>query len=94
MTQKGLPSKVAKRMTFEEQLTRETWTRKKQHTNKPSWHTSKGLYLKSRDEIALRGRAVTPQVLLRVFTQDYTNKTHHHMWFKLSKIHQTWESRS
>jgi hypothetical protein len=25
MTQKGLPSEVAKRMTFEEQLTRETW---------------------------------------------------------------------
>jgi hypothetical protein len=25
MTQKGLPSEVATRMTFEEQLTRETW---------------------------------------------------------------------
>jgi hypothetical protein len=25
MTLKGLPSEVAKRMTFEEQLTRETW---------------------------------------------------------------------
>jgi hypothetical protein len=25
MTQKGLPSEVAKRMTFKEQLTRETW---------------------------------------------------------------------
>ena len=65
MTQKGLPSEVAKRMTFKEQLTRETWTRKEQHTSTPSWHPSKGLYLKSRDEIPLRGRAVTPQVLLR-----------------------------
>jgi hypothetical protein len=32
---KGLPSKVAKRMTFEEQLTRETWLKEnatQQHT--------------------------------------------------------------
>jgi hypothetical protein len=28
MTQKGLPSEVAKGMTFEEQLTRETWIKK------------------------------------------------------------------
>jgi hypothetical protein len=35
MTLKGLPSEVAKRMTFEEQLTRETWLKEKatsQHT--------------------------------------------------------------
>jgi hypothetical protein len=35
MTQKGLPSEVAKRMTFEEQLTRETWIKEEtthQHT--------------------------------------------------------------
>jgi hypothetical protein len=35
MTQKGLPSEVAKRMTFEEKLTRETWTKEEatyQHT--------------------------------------------------------------
>jgi hypothetical protein len=35
MTQKGLPSKVAKRMTFEEQLTRETGIKEEttyQHT--------------------------------------------------------------
>jgi hypothetical protein len=59
-------------MTFEEQLTRETWIKERvayQHIFK---HPSKGLYLKSRDEIPLRGRAVTPQVLLRVSTQGYT----------------------
>jgi hypothetical protein len=51
-------------MTFEEQLTKKKLEqRKKQHTNAPSWHPSRGLYLKSRDEIPLRGRAVTPQVL-------------------------------
>jgi hypothetical protein len=35
MTQKGLPSEVAKRMTFAEQLTRETWIKEgttHQHT--------------------------------------------------------------
>jgi hypothetical protein len=35
MTQKGLPSKVAKRMAFEEHLTRETWIKEEathQHT--------------------------------------------------------------
>jgi hypothetical protein len=35
MTQKGLPFEVAKRMTFEEQLTRETWIKEgatHQHT--------------------------------------------------------------
>jgi hypothetical protein len=35
MTLKGLPSEVAKRMTFEEQLTRETWIKERatqQHT--------------------------------------------------------------
>jgi hypothetical protein len=68
MTQKGLPSEVAKRMTFEKQLTRETWIMEgatHQHTfMAPLQRTLP----KSRDEIPLRGRAVTPQVLLRVFT--------------------------
>jgi hypothetical protein len=38
MTQKGLPSEVTKRMTFEEQLTRETWIKEEtthQHTFMP-----------------------------------------------------------
>jgi hypothetical protein len=54
-------------MTFEEQLTRDTWIKEGATHQQPSWHPSKGLYLKSQDEIPLRGRAVTPQVLLRVF---------------------------
>jgi hypothetical protein len=35
LTQKGLPSEVAKRITFEEQITRETWIKGRvthQHT--------------------------------------------------------------
>jgi hypothetical protein len=73
MTLKGLPSKVAKRMTFEEQLTRETWIKE----NATPQYTFlvpplKDPYPKSRDEIPLRGRAVAPHVLLRVFTQAYT----------------------
>jgi hypothetical protein len=59
-------------MTFEEQLTRETWVKEKDSTQHTFTHPSKGLYLKSRDEIPLRGRAVTPLVLLRVSTQGYT----------------------
>jgi hypothetical protein len=60
---KGLPSEVAKRMTFEEQLTRELGQKKEQPTNAPSWRPSKGLYLKFRDEIPLRGEGCnTPGV--------------------------------
>jgi hypothetical protein len=55
MTPKGLPSEVAKRMTFEEQLTRETWIKEgatHQHTfMAPLQRTLP----KSRDEIPLRG---------------------------------------
>jgi hypothetical protein len=68
MTQKGLHSEVAKRMTFEEQLTRDTRIMEgatHQHTFIAPLHRT---LPKSRDEIPLRGRAVTPQVLLRVFT--------------------------
>jgi hypothetical protein len=61
ITQKGLPSEVAKRMTFEEQLNRETW--ELQHTNAPSWYPSKGSLPKSWDEIPLRGEGCnTPGV--------------------------------
>jgi hypothetical protein len=67
ITLKGLPSEVAKRMTFEEQLNKETW--KLQHTNTPSWYPSKGSLPKSRGEIPLRGRAVTPQVLPKALAQ-------------------------
>jgi hypothetical protein len=57
----GLPSEFAKRMTFEEQLNRETW--KLQHTITPSWYPSKGSLPKSRDEIPLRGEGCnTPGV--------------------------------
>jgi hypothetical protein len=56
MTQKGLPSEVAKRMTFEEQLTRETWAKEGvTHQHNFLAPPSKGLYLKSQDEIPLRG---------------------------------------
>jgi hypothetical protein len=55
ITLKGLPSEVAKRMTFEEQLTRETWIKE----NAAHQHTFlvplKDPYPKSRGEIPLRG---------------------------------------
>jgi hypothetical protein len=38
--------------------------------------------------------AVTPQVLLRVSTQDYPHLTYYHMWIGLGKVPQTWNSRS
>jgi hypothetical protein len=72
ITLEGLPSEVAKRMTFGEQLTRETWAKKgatHQHTFiAPLQRTLH----KSRDEIPLRGRAVTPKVLLMVFSLKTT----------------------
>jgi hypothetical protein len=36
MTQKGLPSEVAKRMTFEEQLARKIWIKEIPHPSTPS----------------------------------------------------------
>jgi hypothetical protein len=63
MTQKGLPSEVAKRMTFVEQLTRETWIKERATHQHTFMAPSKGLYLKSRDEIPLRGEGCnTPGV--------------------------------
>jgi hypothetical protein len=64
MILKGLPSEVAKRMTFEEQLTRETWIKEKCNTPAHLFGTpSKGPYPKSRDEIPLRGEGCnTPGV--------------------------------
>jgi hypothetical protein len=80
ITLEGLPSEVAKRMTFEEQLTRETGIKKRAtHRHTFMAPLQRNLPKKSQDEIPLRGRDVTPQVLLRVFTQGYTSKTHHHM---------------
>jgi hypothetical protein len=39
----GLPSEVAKRMTFEEQLTREAWLKETAtHQHTPSWYPTKG----------------------------------------------------
>jgi hypothetical protein len=63
ITLKGLPSEVAKTMTFEELLTRETW----QKENATHQHTfldpSKGPLLKSQDKILLRGEGCnTPGV--------------------------------
>jgi hypothetical protein len=61
---KGLPSEVAKRMTFEEQLTRETWLKETAtHQHAPSWYPSKGSLPKSWGEIPLRGEGCnTPGV--------------------------------
>ena len=56
ITLEGLPSEVAKRMTFEEQLTRETWLKETTtHQHTLSWYPSKGSLPKSRGEIPLRG---------------------------------------
>jgi hypothetical protein len=43
ITLEGLPSEVAKRMTFDEQLTRETWLKEiATHQLTPSWYPTKG----------------------------------------------------
>jgi hypothetical protein len=64
ITLEGLPSEVAKRMTFEEQLTGETWLKETAtHQHTPSWYPSKGSLPKSWGEIPLRGKGCnTPGV--------------------------------
>jgi hypothetical protein len=62
ITLEGLPSEVAKRMTFEEQLTRETWLKETAtHQHAPSRYPSKGFLPKSRGEIPLRGEGYNTQ---------------------------------
>jgi hypothetical protein len=55
MTQKGLPSEVAKRMTFEEQLTRETRIMEGATHQHTFMAPLQGTLPKSRDKIPLRG---------------------------------------
>jgi hypothetical protein len=63
MTQKGLPSEVAKRMTFEEQLTSETSTKEEGTHQHTFMAPLQGTLPKSRDEIPLRGEGYnTPGV--------------------------------
>jgi hypothetical protein len=63
LTSKGLPSEVAKRMTFEEQLTRETWVKERVAHQHTFTHPSKGLYLNLGTRFPLRGEGCnTPGV--------------------------------
>jgi hypothetical protein len=73
-------------MTFEEQLTRETWIKERvahQHTFK---HPSKGLYLKSRDEIPLRGEGCNTPGVTQGVHPGLHHLTYYHMWVSLSKL--------
>jgi hypothetical protein len=63
ITLKGLHSEVAKRMTFEEQLIRTTWTKGSTTPAHLLGTPLKDPYSKSRDEIPLRGEGCnTPGV--------------------------------
>jgi hypothetical protein len=69
MTQKGLPSEVAKRMTFEEQLTRETWIKKETTHQYTFMAPSKGLYLKISGRDSFKGEGCnTPGVTKTMVT--------------------------
>jgi hypothetical protein len=76
---KGLPSEVAKRMTFEEQLIRTTWL-KETTTHK---HTIlvpfKGSLPKSRDEIPLRGEGCNTPGVTQGLGSIHTLMTCYHM---------------
>jgi hypothetical protein len=63
MTLEGLPSEVAKRMAFEEQLTREAWIKERATHQHTFMAPLQKLYQKSWDEIPLRGEGCnTPGV--------------------------------
>ena len=55
MTLKGLPSEVAKRMTFEEQLIRETWLKKNFKTLSHLIGTPKGSLPKISGQDSVKG---------------------------------------
>jgi hypothetical protein len=65
ITLKGLPSEVAKRMAFEEQLIRTTWIKGSTTPKHTFLVPSKGSLPKSRDVIPLRGEGYnTPGVTM------------------------------
>jgi hypothetical protein len=59
-------------------------SKKEQHTNTPSWHPSKELYLKSRDEIPLRGEGCNTPGVTMAIAHLCTNDCDH-MWKKLEE---------
>jgi hypothetical protein len=59
-------------------------SKKEQHTNTPSWHSSRGLYLKSRGEIPLRGEGYNTPSVTMAMGHLYTNDCDH-MWKKLKE---------
>jgi hypothetical protein len=67
----GLPSEVAKRMTFEEQLTRETWlkeTATHQHTH--SWYPTKGSLPNLGTRLPLRGEGCNTLGVTKALTKE------------------------
>jgi hypothetical protein len=81
-------------MTFEEQLIRETGVKKKVAHPHPFKHPSKGLHLKSRDKIPLRGEGCnTPGVTQGVHPR-LPLLTYYHMKIDMGKVPQTGHSRS
>ena len=67
---KGLPSEVAKRMTFEEQFYPINNNNHPFPISLTLRFTLGGLWPESRDEIPLRGKAVTPQCHLGFLSND------------------------
>jgi hypothetical protein len=59
-------------------------SKKEQRTNTPSRHPSRGLYLKSRDEIPLRGEGCNTTSVTMAMAHLYTNDCDH-MWKKLKE---------
>jgi hypothetical protein len=67
----GLPSEVAMRMTFEEQLTTETWLRESiAHQHAPSWYPTQGSLPNLGTRFLQGGRAVTPLVLPKALSKE------------------------
>jgi hypothetical protein len=85
MTQKGLPSEVAKRMTFEEQLTRVIWIKEgTTHQHAFMAPLQRTLPKKSRDEIPLRGEGCNTPGVTMAMAHLCTNDCDH-MWKKLEE---------
>ena len=89
---KGLPSEVAKRMTFEEQFCPNNNNPHPLPISLTLRFTSEGLWPESRDEIPLRGEGcdtpVSPRVSLKKPNQEplfYVNQSKHEHQNNLSK---------
>jgi hypothetical protein len=80
ITLKGLPSEVAKRMTFEEQLTRETWLKENATHQYTFLVPPKGSPPRISGQDSFKGEGCNTSGVTKTLASYYALMTCYHMW--------------